>query len=82
MFDRKKYDDALGVVFVAYEKTAPTVCEWCDLLASAKDDAVTLADVHLLDRLATELPHPNLAANLVYHVMDRRGMNTTGHAGF
>jgi hypothetical protein len=51
-------------------------------LAAAKDDQVTLADLHLLQRLATEDTQANYAANLVYHRMDAAGQLTTGHAGF
>jgi hypothetical protein len=82
MFNRKQFDRAIQDVATKYERSAPTICDWCDFLAAAKDDQVTLADLHLLQRLATEDTQANYAANLVYHRMDAAGQLTTGHAGF
>ena len=82
MFNRKQYDAAISKVATQFEKTAPTVCDWCDFLSAAKDHEVTLADLHLLNRLATEDTQANYAANLVYHLMERSGRCTVGQAGF
>ena len=82
-FDRKAFESQLSAVASRYEKTAPTVEAWCDLLASAPDTAVTLADVHALDRLHTDTELPAcMAANMIYHLNSRLGRDTTGHAGF
>ena len=82
MFNRKDFDNAVASVAACYEKTAPTVEAWCDWLASAKDDKITIADLTLLGRLHSEKPLPAYAANLVYHRMTSAGLATTGHAGF
>lgn len=82
MFDRAKFEAAINGVAARYEKTAPTVSDWCDLLCAARDDSITLADVQLLAELQQELPPPNLAANKVYHRMTYANQSTTGQAGF
>ena len=81
-FDRRSFEMTLSQVASVYEHTAPTVADWCDLLASAKDDSISLADVSLLARLCCEQPPANYAANLVYHRQSASGQTTTGHAGF
>ena len=87
MFSRRDFDKALEAVAVCYRVSAPTVGDWCDMLYAAKDDQVTLADIHLLSqinqniRTMAEVP-ANTAANQVYHLMNRLGRDTTGHAGF
>lgn len=82
-FDRQAFDSQLSTVSRRYEKTAPTVEAWCDLLAAAPDTSITLADVHTLDRLYTDTGLPAaMAANVVYHLNHRLGRDTTGQAGF
>ncbi|MFY8213332.1 MAG: hypothetical protein ACOVKJ_02640 [Flavobacterium sp.] len=82
MFDRKLFEIAIDKVATTFEKTAPTVVDWADFLASAKDAQISLADLHLLSRLATEDTPANYAANLVYHRMEQAGRCTTGHVGY
>jgi hypothetical protein len=82
IINRDAIDEAASVVCMAYEKIAPTVSEWADWLYSAKDREVTLEDLFTLQRISDELPAPNYAANLVYHLMERQGKATVGHAGF
>lgn len=81
-FNRKAFEQQLGLVAGIYEKTAPTVDAWCDWLANAKDLEITLADLNLLNTLATDVPPANYAANMLYHLAERAGRDTTGHAGF
>lgn len=87
MFNRKLFEAALAAVSSAYMTSAPTVDQWCDMLAAAKDHEVTLADVHLLSQFLKALHTPeqvqaNHAANMVYHLNQRLGRDTTGQAGF
>lgn len=82
LFDRKLFDAYLTDVAERYEKTAPTVEQWCDFLAADGGHKTTLADVTLVHRLATETTPPSTAANLVYHLNHRLGRDTTGQAGF
>jgi len=82
VFQRSKFNTAILLVAAHYEKTAPTVEQWCDWLCSAKDSEVTLADIHLLGRLREYKPQPNYAANEVYRHQRTMGRDTTGQAGF
>lgn len=70
-----------------YEKTAPTVSEYLDGLyrrLHGQADEVRMSELMFVDQLQDEgiYMHPNHAANAVYHLMSRLGMDTTGHAGF
>lgn len=82
MFDRKSFDAACSIVCGKFEKTSPTASDWADWLYRAKDAEVTLADIQLLQRLSSEDTPANYAANLVYHLQESLGRDTTGHAGF
>lgn len=82
LIDRQALDAAAALVCDTYEKSAPTVAEWADWLYSAPDREVTLEDVLTLQTLAAEQPPANYAANSVYHLMERQGKSTVGHAGF
>lgn len=81
-FDRRYFEQALESVAEEFGASAPTVADWCDRLASAKDCDVSLADLALLWRLYDESVHPNLAANLVFHGMSYSGIETEGQIGF
>lgn len=79
----KRIEEACG----RYEKTAPTVCDYLNgLYVRINEDAtaVRLAELMFVGRLVEDgtWMHPNYAANAVYHLMDRIGMDTTGQAGF
>lgn len=70
-----------------YEKSAPTVCEYVNDLYSRineRAEEVRLSELFFVGRLLEEgqWMQPNYAANQVYHLMSRLGMNVTGHAGF
>jgi hypothetical protein len=69
-----------------YEQTAPTVAEHCDdLYIRIYEDAanVTLAELNGVAGLWVDgWLAPNVAANLVYNLRSRLGMDTTGQAGF
>jgi hypothetical protein len=82
MFDRKRFEAACAAACGEYEKAAPTVAEWADWLYQAKDQDVTLADLHILGRIVTENPGGNLAANMIYHHQTRLGRDTIGQSGF
>jgi hypothetical protein len=82
MFNREEFEKACETVSSHYEKTAPTVSEWAEMLYRASDYDVTLADLVLLGSLAKEKEQSNYAANRVYHHMERTSASTTGHAGF
>ena len=78
----------LTAVAEHYEKSAPTVADWAnDLYVRIGDspDTVTLTELRMVTRMADTdggWTHPNVAANLVYKLMNRLGRDTTGHAGF
>jgi hypothetical protein len=69
-----------------YAITAPTVSRYCDDLyirIEESPSSVSLSELKTVSRLLEgDWMHPNYAANLIYHLMDRQGMDTTGHAGF
>ena len=81
-FNRKNFDAILSGLSERYEKSAPTVSEWAEWLFTAKDHEITLADVHLASEVWKANTQPNYAANAVYHLSERLGRVTTGHAGF
>lgn len=82
IISREQLDAAATKVCALYEKTAPTVSEWADWLYSAPDADVTLYDLFTLQTIANEEPQANYAANRIYHLMERKGLPTIGHAGF
>ncbi len=82
MFDRLQFDTAVASVATAFDKTAPTIADWCDGLAAASDDDITLSDLQLLARLQSEVVQPNYAANLLLHHLARQGRSIAGQAGF
>lgn len=70
-----------------YEKTAPTVSDYLDGLyqrLERKPDDVRLSEILMAQRLLENGLYmaPALAANTVYKLMNRLGMDTTGHAGY
>src|SRR5436305_1657660 len=70
-----------------YGRSGPTVLAYLDgLYARRREDPdhVALSELVALARLKEEgqWEHPNYAADRVYHLMDRLGMDTSGHAGF
>ena len=81
-FDYKAFSAALTAIAERYERTAPTVDDWCNLLAAAKGDKITVADLNMVQTLLDDEVHPNTAANMVYHLNYRLGRDTTGQAGF
>lgn len=87
MIDLNAICKALTDICETYEKTAPTVCEWAnDLYIRINEDTktVTLCELMMVPRFCEEgtWMGPNYAANSVYHLMQRLGRNTVGHAGF
>lgn len=82
MFDRSKFEQSVTDVAMKFDKSAPTIADWCDWLAAASDDDITLSDLHLLARLQSEVVQPNYAANLLMHHLDRQGKSIAGQAGF
>jgi len=78
MFDRAVMEDALSRVIDEFDESAPTVADWCERIYAAKDHQVSLADLMLLWRLYTEVTPPSMAANLVLHLMNRSGQDTSG----
>lgn len=84
MFDRHIFDKCLEEVAKRYEKSAPTVEQWCDFLSAAKDDEIRLSDIHLLRSIRDNegVAGPHFMANLVYHHNHRLGRDVAGHAGF
>lgn len=82
IYSRTALDNAVCVLLDRYEKSAPTVAEWADWLYAAKDSEVTLEDLFILQELAGEELQANYAANRIYHLMERQGKSTVGHAGF
>lgn len=83
------YDKILSFLTDActqYEKTAPTVHSYCEDLYErvSESQLVQLEEIRLVSQLRVNniWATPNQAANIVYHIQDRLGMKTTGHAGF
>ena len=70
-----------------YERSAPTVHDYLDgLFRRVENDAsnVRLSELYFITDLKCdgEFLQPNYAANAVYKIMQRLGMDTTGHIGF
>jgi hypothetical protein len=70
-----------------YDKTAPTVEQFVDNLyrrMGEKPETVTLFEIMTVEELRQDgvWEQPNYAANRIYHLMERLGRPTTGHAGF
>ena len=82
MFNRSQFGRACEEVAARFERTAPTVEQWCDSLASSRDRDITLADIHLLSQLQENPPPPNYAANMVYKHLESMAQDTTGQLGF
>lgn len=66
-----------------YEHTAPVVADHCNDLyirINERPDKVTLAELLGVCQLwaGDEWMQPNLAANTIYHLRHRLGMDTTG----
>jgi hypothetical protein len=80
------YLDHLTAACDRYEKTAPTVHAHCDdLYIRINEDPihVTLAELQGIQQLwADDWCHPHVAANLVYKLRHRLGMDVIGQAGF
>lgn len=79
--------DKLTEIAGHYEKTAPTVNAWADELyirMNEKPERVVLAELMMVERLHDRdgWMYPTVAANAVYHLMNRLGQDTTGHTGF
>jgi hypothetical protein len=70
-----------------YQKTAPTVADYCDHLYRRINNApntVFLQELLTVERLLEngQWMLPNYAANTIYKLMHSLGIDTTGHAGF
>lgn len=70
-----------------YHQTAPTVADHLHTVYSRINEVpehLTLAELVGVLRLREEgeWEHPNYAANRIYKLRDRLGMDTTGHLGF
>ncbi len=70
-----------------YEKTAPTVCAYANDLyirIGERTDHVRLSELSCVAKLREDglWEHPNFAANRIYHLMARLGMDVTRQAGF
>ena len=70
-----------------YELTAPTVAQWANDLyerINEQPDTVRLSEMLAVGRFVESgvWEQPNYAANRVYHLQQRLGQETTGHAGF
>lgn len=86
-FDFKAATKFVSEVVHHYEKSAPTVSAWADDLYIRLNEntaSVTLNELLQCQALLEEggWMQPNYAANKIYHLMDRLGQDTTGHAGF
>lgn len=91
MIDLKAYLQRLTEACEHYQKSAPTVEAHCDDLyrrITSSPAKVTLAELIDVAGLWCDSEdglqwfHPNAAANVVYKLRHRLGMDTTGHAGF
>ncbi len=87
MFDFDKFLTFLEDACNHYAKSAPTVSDYCDDLyrrVNNGGDNVRLSEMTtaMILKENGEWEHPNFASNRIYKLMDRLGMNTTGHTGF
>ncbi len=87
MFDVKAYCNRLTEACEHYERSAPTVRDHCDDLyqrINETPERVTLAELLGVSWLWAdgEWAAPSYAANRVYHLRNRLGMDVTGQAGF
>lgn len=85
-FDFKKCETYLAEVCEQYEKTAPTVSEYADSVYRRLTQKMPVNVWEILElRQLLDVDgweQPNYAANRVYHLMTRLGLDTTGQAGF
>lgn len=70
-----------------YERTAPTVYDYCDGLyrrINKSPTTVSLQELLTVQQLQqdSQWMMPSYAANRIYHLMSDLGIDTTGHAGF
>lgn len=56
--------------------------EFCEMVYQSRDENITLSDIALIARLASEDTSANYAANIVYHHQTKHNRDTTGHVGF
>lgn len=81
---REFFETFLPAAVEHYEKSAPTVSEYCDDLYRRRGEC-QLTEIqtalYLFDRESGWM-QPSYAANTIYHLMQRCGMPTVGHAGF
>lgn len=85
------FTDFLEEAVTHYETTAPTVAAHCDDLYRRLTTKVADSDSpRMIELIAVGSIHdekagwllPNVAANLIYKIRHRLGMDVTGHAGF
>ena len=87
MLDMDSIRKFIEKIVFEYEKTAPAVSQWADLLYIRLNEdiySVKIIEVitaHMLLENDT-WEHPNYAANRVYKLMDMLGQDTTGLVGF
>jgi hypothetical protein len=77
----------LELAVVYYQRSAPTVSGYLNDLyirINERPDEVRLSELLFAESLLSdgEWTQPNYAANQVYKLTSRLGMNTTGHAGW
>jgi hypothetical protein len=88
MIDVRRIAAFLTEACEEYEKTAPTVAAHCDDLyrrVTGDPAKVSLAELRQVATLVEddgEWMHPSYAANAIYKLRSRLGMDTTGHIGF
>ena len=85
-FDIHAYLNKLTEAAERYQKTAPTVSAHIEDLyirISESPAKVSLAELDSVAQLWNDdWEHPNYAANRIYHLRERLGMDTIGQAGF
>lgn len=86
LFDWEQFDYLCRSACDFYEKSAPTVTDYVDTLYGRVHDQkpVQLAEITGITALLDDgqWMQPNYAANYIYHLMQRVGLDTTGQAGF
>ncbi len=88
LFDWDAFEEFAEPAVVHYRESAPTVSRYLDDLyirvRTGEGAPVLLDEILTVQRLyeSEQYLEPNHAANLIYKLMSRLGMDTTGHAGF
>lgn len=86
VFNFRQFESFVSDACDQYERSAPTVTDYLDQLYRRvnQNQPVQLREVIVIEKLLDDgiWLQPNYAANMIYHLMNEVGLDTTGQAGF